>query len=152
MASSAPAAAGGWGHGPSFKQAAKVIHQAAVDTSKGVKAVGKAVGSISVGGSGGDGSSGGKMAAGESSPGETVSRQLLGPPLKEVVEDSAAHAVPPGTPTVENASNRLPVSCGTSCPDPSTNPAWDGDTPDSLNPAWKAEPAPPTTAVPEATD
>jgi hypothetical protein len=126
LASGAQAVAGGWGHGPSFKQAAKVAHQTVVDTGNGVKAVGNAVGSVNIGGGG----PGGKMAAGEPSPGETVTRDLLGPPLKEIVEDGAAHALPPGTPTLENGPSRPPIGCGMSCPDPSTNPTWDGDTPE----------------------
>lgn len=36
-----PAQAGGWGHGPSWGQAGKIIHQAGKDIGNGVKAVTK---------------------------------------------------------------------------------------------------------------
>jgi hypothetical protein len=36
-----PAQAGGWGHGPSWGQAAKIVHQAGTDVSNGAKAVTK---------------------------------------------------------------------------------------------------------------
>jgi hypothetical protein len=39
--SAVPAYAGGWGHGPSWGQATKIIHQAKKDIGNGVKAVTK---------------------------------------------------------------------------------------------------------------
>jgi len=39
--SAVPAYAGGWGHGPSWGQAKKIIHQAGTDIGNGAKAIAK---------------------------------------------------------------------------------------------------------------